>query len=328
MHWLPVLKNNNSQIYVPTNGFFSLSNSPYPMHGDGKSIDIYLGARTFDHVTALSPVSGTVVLIKKVRTPKRVFCEDNIDYILVIQDERKESFFRILHVKPKIKVNDKISVGDELGELIRSGFFCPWTDPHMHVEIRNNLERIATPHGCLDLDLISKEKSIKPNNGHNVKPIRKIEGIIHFIRDEYFLVNVNLQYIVQFGSFFGFSARVINQIGILDAGIPYYPHGGIIYPTGRHVFNNSKVSIFDTNVGIVNKIKKNYLVFKTLPFEPRLKIDGKTYPLHGISASIHFSSRCFKLKVIPKHKHTISELQLKKNVVIELHHTSKKINTC
>ena len=49
--------------------------------------------------------------------------------------------------KPPVKEGDEIDVGTPLGCLIRDGFFHPWTDPHIHVELRSRSDPIRATGG-------------------------------------------------------------------------------------------------------------------------------------------------------------------------------------
>ncbi|MDR5671608.1 Uncharacterized protein AArcCO_1811 [Halalkaliarchaeum sp. AArc-CO] len=114
---------------------FSLYNSPYPAHDCGRAIDLYP-----DTETARSPVAGEVLDTKTVGCPDRPYAVD-CDHLIVIRVEGEPAdadglFARILHVDPAVAPGDRIAVGDPIGHLVRSGFFGPWVDNHIHLGFR------------------------------------------------------------------------------------------------------------------------------------------------------------------------------------------------
>jgi hypothetical protein len=125
---------------------FSLYNSPYPAHDRGCAVDLYPGTET-----ARSPVAGEVLDTRTVRCPDRPYAADHDHLILVAVDDdapRPESptatgddagtdlVARILHVDPGVEPGETVAVGEPLGELVRSGFFGPWVDNHLHLGFR------------------------------------------------------------------------------------------------------------------------------------------------------------------------------------------------
>ncbi|MFC6989674.1 hypothetical protein ACFQJD_14945 [Haloplanus sp. GCM10025708] len=107
---------------------FSLYNSPYPAHDHGRAIDLYPAGNE-----GLSPVDGEVVDTRTVRAPDEPHAVANDHLILV---ETGEYVARILHVEPAVGPGDTVDVGDSLGEMVRSGFFAPWVDNHVHLGFR------------------------------------------------------------------------------------------------------------------------------------------------------------------------------------------------
>ena len=114
---------------------FSLYNSPYPAHDSGRAIDLYPATET-----ARSPVAGEVVDTKTVGCPDRPYAVD-CDHLIVIRVDGEPAaaeglYARILHVDPAVAPGDSIAVGEPLGQLVRSGFFGPWVDNHLHLGFR------------------------------------------------------------------------------------------------------------------------------------------------------------------------------------------------
>ncbi|WP_372480788.1 hypothetical protein ACAH01_03645 [Halomicrobium sp. HM KBTZ05] len=109
---------------------FSLYNSPFVAHDDGRAIDLYPSG-----AVAPSPVAGTVVETKQVRAPPQPYAAEH-DYLLLI--DTGEWMARLLHVEPSVAPGDEVSVGDPLGETVRAGFFAPWVPDHVHLEYRDH----------------------------------------------------------------------------------------------------------------------------------------------------------------------------------------------
>ena len=102
-------------------------NSPYPAHDRGRAVDLY-PARGVP-----SPVAGEVVGHRRVRAPSRPHAEAH-DHLLVV--DTGDHLARLLHVEPSVALGDAIAVGDDLGRLVRSGYFAPWVDDHLHLGFR------------------------------------------------------------------------------------------------------------------------------------------------------------------------------------------------
>ena len=102
-------------------------NSPYPAHDRGRAVDLYPPAG------APSPVDGEVVVHRRVRAPRRPYAERD-DHLLVV--DTGTHLARLLHVEPSVSVGDTVEMGDDLGRTVRSGYFAPWVDDHLHLGFR------------------------------------------------------------------------------------------------------------------------------------------------------------------------------------------------
>jgi hypothetical protein len=118
---------------------FSLYNSPYTAHDRGCAIDLYPipgfgptadGGRS----PAPAPVAGEVLDTRTVRAPPKPYAADH-DYLTLI--DTGEYVARILHVEPAVEAGDALEIGDHMGKLVRAGFFAPWVDNHVHLELRD-----------------------------------------------------------------------------------------------------------------------------------------------------------------------------------------------
>lgn len=106
---------------------FSRYNSPYPAHAEGRAIDLY------PEDGAPSPVAGEVIDARTVRAPDHPYAPPH-DHVLVIDTGRRLA--RVLHVDPAVAAGETVAVGDDLGETVRSGYFAPWVDDHLHLGFR------------------------------------------------------------------------------------------------------------------------------------------------------------------------------------------------
>ncbi|MEM2454469.1 MAG: hypothetical protein ABIM44_06565 [candidate division WOR-3 bacterium] len=244
-----VASSEGVSIYCPEGGKFSFFNSPYPAHGACAAIDVY-PSRDFGSV-APSPVSGEVKEIRRVACPeKNSFKSSNYDYVILLQSlENPKRWIKILHLEPVVGVGDIINVGDDLGILLRSGFFDYWTDPHIHIEIRDPLDPIRARGGFK----IKRSIFNSPNQADNIEELR---GIIVESKMEYALMVLDkeLKY--------GVPVKVDEEIGFIDGGIPHYGFFGI------HIFSEtphkSLVKFCDINIGVIEHVYPNMCVARCL----------------------------------------------------------------
>lgn len=136
---------------------FSLYNSPYPAHDEGCAIDCYPGTLDDGRTTAApSPVGGEVLATRTVRAPPKPYAPDH-DHLIVVDCDDPASVTdhvaRILHVDPAVEAGDRVAVGDDLGTLVRAGFFAPWVDNHLHVGFRTAGQNPYRASGSVRIDL-------------------------------------------------------------------------------------------------------------------------------------------------------------------------------
>jgi hypothetical protein len=135
---------------------WSLYNSPYQAHDRGCAIDCYPVSNR-----APSPVAGTVVETRSVRAPPKPYAADQ-DHLIVVDtadapptartyetDEGTPPLARLLHVDPAVEEGDTVAVGDDLGSLVRAGFFAPWVDNHLHLGFRDREDNPIRAAGSL-----------------------------------------------------------------------------------------------------------------------------------------------------------------------------------
>ena len=236
------------KIYCMNNDRFAFFNSPYPAHRLMTGIDIYSDVN-FGGL-ALSPVSGEVVLIRKIKAPiGRFFKDAGYDYVILLQNKQsKELVVKILHVDPCVSLGEHIHIGEPLGVLLRSGYFGFTTAPHVHVEVRPSNDPLRVRGGFIFKNLLNIDKS---------KPVERLKGIVKKIREDVF--TVNLDNVLGFG----LPADIGGIIGILDGGIPIYGWFGA-HASGTP--QGDIIKIMGVPVGKITKIHRNTFIAECLKF--------------------------------------------------------------
>lgn len=226
---IPVANVDNITIKCPAEGRFSFFNSPYIAHRTFTGIDIYPPSDFGE--SAPSPVLGKVVMIRKIKCPKSgEFKASTYDYVILIKSiENPCRIIKVLHVDPSIKVGDTVEPGQELGFLLRSGYFDFWTDPHIHVEIRKPEDPIRA-RGGLKLQSTLKMKDLK------IKSESSLKGTVLTVKPEYLLILLedNLRY--------GLTVKAGGYVGVIDGGIPHYGRFGVHIERCSERVNYSQLS--------------------------------------------------------------------------------------
>jgi len=188
---------------------FSLYNSPFDAHDEGCAIDLYP-----DGERAPSPVAGEVLDTKTVRAPPKAYAAEH-DYLILIDTGGVVA--RTLHVDPTVEPGDTVAVGDDLGELVRAGFFAPWVPNHIHLGFR---ELDANPYrasGSLPVDV-----------GVDVTPL-SWDGTGTVVDGGETWVRLDEPAHPEPGeSFVGIANDVDGDSGVLDGGLPHYSGGGLL----------------------------------------------------------------------------------------------------
>lgn len=127
-------------------------NSPYHAHKTGRAVDLYPPSG------APSPVAGEVVDYRRVACPSRSYAEPH-DHLLVV--DTGDYLARLLHVEPGVEIGEQVAIGDDLGRLVRSGYFAPWVDNHFHLGFRPRNGNALRAAGSLPLSV-----------GVSIEPIR------------------------------------------------------------------------------------------------------------------------------------------------------------
>jgi hypothetical protein len=201
---------------------FSLYNSPYAAHDAGAAVDLYpevaIGGDDdrdpADGGPAPSPVAGEVLDTRTVDAPSKPYAVEH-DHLLLV--DTGEHVARLLHVDPAVAAGDRIAVGDSLGRLIRSGFFAPWVDDHVHLGFRSPDANHYRASGSLPLDL-----------GVDVAPVRwDGTGTVVETGESYAVLDAP-DHPNPGAAFAGVAATVDGSERVLDGGLPHYDGGGVL----------------------------------------------------------------------------------------------------
>jgi hypothetical protein len=184
---------------------FSLYNSPYAAHDRGCAIDLYPETNR-----GLSPVAGEVIDTRTVRAPDRPYAIDEDHLVLV---DTGDHVARILHVDPAVDAGDCVAVGDSLGEMVRSGFFGPWVDNHVHLGFR---DPDANPYRAAGSLPVHVDVDIRPLDGEGTGRVREA-GETYVVLDEPRPPNP--------GTWAGLACA---PGVVLDGGCPHYEGGGAL----------------------------------------------------------------------------------------------------
>ncbi|MFC7018711.1 MULTISPECIES: hypothetical protein [Haloarcula] len=185
---------------------FSLYNSPFAAHDEGCAIDLYpAGSR------APSPVAGVVIETRQVRAPPQPYAAEH-DYLILVDTGGYVA--RLLHVAPSVEAGERVAVGDDLGELVRAGFFAPWVPNHVHLGFR---EHDANPYraaGSLPVDVgVDVEPLAWDGTGTVVEAGEtwaRLDRPVHPAPGERFV------------------GVAEGAGGVLDGGLPHYERGGVL----------------------------------------------------------------------------------------------------
>lgn len=190
-------------------GRFSRYNSPYPAHDAGAAVDLYP-----EEAGTPSPVAGEVIETRRVRCPSRPHAESH-DYLLVV--DTGSFLARILHVEPSVTPGETVDRGDSLGRLVRSGYFAPWVDNHVHLGVRPHGANVLRASGSLPLAI---DVPVEPVSWGGT-------GRVVATGDTYALLDAPDH--PDPGAVF---AGIADDSGrfVLDGGLPHYEWGGCLAP--------------------------------------------------------------------------------------------------
>ncbi|GCF14096.1 hypothetical protein Harman_20310 [Haloarcula mannanilytica] len=189
---------------------FSLYNSPFDAHDEGCAIDLYP-----DGERAPSPVAGEVLDTKTVQAPPKPYAAEHDHLILV---DTGDVVARLLHVDPAVEPGDTVAVGDDLGKLVRAGFFAPWVPNHIHLGFRAPGANHYRASGSLPVDAAVDVTPVTWDGTGTVAEAGetwvRLDEPAHPAPGE---------------SFVGIANDVDGDgSGVLDGGLPHYSGGGLL----------------------------------------------------------------------------------------------------
>ncbi|MEM2884149.1 MAG: hypothetical protein QXY08_06180 [Nitrososphaerales archaeon] len=237
-------------LYAPLDGFVSFFNSPYSPHIGFAAVDVYTGSRRFGS-EAPSPVRGRVRRVFAFEPPSSTwFDAPKVEHMLLVEcADNKEVWAKILHIQPSVKEGDKVDVGSPLGHYIRDGYFHPWTDPHMHVELRSCSDPLRARGGYplkpLHTNQLRIDGALDRKEGYN--------GIVAKLGERYALVKLQAPF-AYLEPFFGLAAQVGCGIGLVDGGVPHYQWAGVLGVESGNI--SADVKILGASIGTVQCLSR------------------------------------------------------------------------
>lgn len=238
----------NVVLYAPSDGFVSFFNSPYHPHIEFAALDVYSGSRRFG-AEAPSPVRGIVRKIYPFEPPASPwFDAPKVERLVLIEClENSDVWAKILHIQPSVKEGDVVEVGSPLGYFIRDGFFHPWTDPHMHVELRNRSDPLRAKGGYPLKPVIGKQTYV--DGALDVK--ETYSGLVVKLGERYAIVDLEAPF-AYIEPFFGLYTQVGYGMGLVDGGVPHYQWAGVL--GGQNASLSSEAKLLGATIGKVQAL--------------------------------------------------------------------------
>ena len=273
----PVASSEGVTISCPVDGMFSFYNSPYPAHRQSSGVDVYPEAG-FGGM-APSPVSGEVTLIRRVRSPRgRGYEASEYDVVMLLRSrESPGKVVKLLHIDPTISVGDEVRAGEELGRLLRSGYYGFATSPHVHVEVREPSDPLRARGGHRMERLIDVGR---------VEPLEELRGVVTLCSPEFSIVRIDTPT-------YGLPADVDGVSGVLDGGIPYYGWMGVHYDSGRP--EGGAVELVGHPIATTKAIHDRVCLADCTDFS--VKVEGK--PILGLSLRLS-PRKGVEVKLVPR----------------------------
>jgi hypothetical protein len=250
---VPVAASGGVIIYCPSDGRYAFYNSPYPAHRLMTGVDIY--PDTTHDLSTPSPVNGKVMQIRRVKAPAgHGFTAPDHDVVTVIRSaEDPDKVVKILHVDTALDVGMMVDLGQDLGLLIRSGYFGYQTPLHAHVEVRSPSDPLRVRGGYSIDSLLDLE---------GLEVATDLRGIIIAARRGYALVRLALDTV-------GVVVDVDGVPGVLDGGIPLYGWFGV-HAKGAEV--GASVKLLNKTIGRVTGSRPGTCVADCLDFKARIGV--------------------------------------------------------
>jgi len=227
--------------------FLSFFSSPYYPHIMCRAMDLSTSLEFGGD--ALSPISGVVRSIKRVEAGPGPFGKE--DYVIFV--ETRKAWVKIMHIEPRVRVGERIRVGEPIGRYIRTNFFRRHDLPHMHIEIHRS--RSVRPTRAVPIDpspslletLAARSIDANASNVIYARPV--------YVCNDYTL----LQPITR-GVPWGFMIRlrvgrfIVN--GIIQRLTKYI---GLII-MDRNPITRMLVKVFQSRVGYIKKVERRFSI--------------------------------------------------------------------
>ncbi|KKK46298.1 hypothetical protein LCGC14_0816720 [marine sediment metagenome] len=287
-----IVNMNDILVSIPQCSHFTIGTSPYYAHQHGLGIDIYQSL-ALENYEAFSPISGTILMAKQLIAPKPKFLGGiDKDYLILVSNTNNPNItYKILHIKPEVKVGEKISIGNSLGKTIRNGYFATWSSPHLHLEIRHNHDAIRASGG-IPFSLGIKNKL--QNKITEPKETYQFPFKIYSINSEFILGTFPKNLYFNINHIYGVMGAINGIKCIIDGGIPHYKNGTIIY---THQMNLKEGDPIYLGTQIIGKIVEFREQFGFLKFERNIKFFLDDDEIRGIS--LFLANSIPLIKIIP-----------------------------
>lgn len=292
-----IVQTNDICVSIPQSSHFTIGTSPYYAHQHGLAIDIYHNL-DLENYEVLSPVSGKILKIKSLIAPKPKFLGGiSRDYLILIENPlNSEIVWKMMHVKPNLKVGDMIEIGDPLGKTIRNGYFAYWSSPHLHLEIRHYDDAIRARGGknfALNVESLEQIEEVSEINEFLNIPVE-----IKSIYPEFILCRLPDIYYHKIFPIIGLKVRINDLYCILDGGAPHYKIGTII--SSQELKSGNRVFLGTKQLGTLNNTTRQFSFFK---FDP-VKFFLNDIEIRGLS--LYLANFYPLFKIIPSNKKDVS----------------------
>jgi len=256
---MPVAESMGVRVHCPREGRFSLFNSPYPGHRLKSGVDVY--PSLLFGGAAPSPVEGEVLKVRRIKAPRgRGFADAGYDVVTLLRPtDNPGVVVKLLHVDTRLSTGDHVDLGDEMGPLLRSGYYGWGTSPHIHVEVREPSDPLRARGGHIIQVLAGFS---------DAEPAEEIAGEVLLTQPEYALMRLGSH-----GA--GLTGELDGEPGVVDGGIPYY--GWLGFHTERPTVGT--VRLLGEPIADVKELKDRAAIADTRGF--RFTLEGE--PLLGLS---------------------------------------------
>ena len=240
--------------------WFSISNSPYPAHVLRTAVDIY------SEYPYLPVVEGIVKKIIRIPSGYKVCNSESDEWVIIISLPGSGGVLKVLHVRPSVRVGERLYLGDELGKFVRTYHFYPWTEPHMHAELR----RATDP--------------VRALGGYQLFPENELLNVLREYRctdrEEYIVSSVREEYCLLRPEAGGYPcAQTLYLKGFLDGGLPHYGHASIFLADQVLSVRSNKITSGKYVIGVLTHLGEYSLIFKPVakPFAAGSEWRGISY---------------------------------------------------